>query len=209
MISLDWATVLDGLFDNRDDLTLKSWAATAIAENRCTPGQRRAYELLAAGTDIVAALADGPANIAEMVAGLPEEALTARSAPTEWNVLEIVHHLADNEFVNSVRFRAVLTKDTPELFGYDSAHWTRFFQLESLDEALRRWTVCRVNTVRLLRTLDAADLSRRGVLSYRGPETVRVLAIVLAGHDLDHVRQLRTTIEAVQSHPPVATGGHG
>ncbi|KOT90814.1 hypothetical protein ADK86_25065 [Streptomyces sp. NRRL F-5755] len=114
----------------------------------------------------------------------------------EWNAVQIVHHLADNEAVNAVRIRSVLTEDTPEIFGYDSDPWTRFFSVEPVEDALERFEVSRRNTVALVRSLSSEDLDRKGVLSYRGAESLRVLLAVLAGHDRDHLDQLRDTLAA-------------
>jgi hypothetical protein len=115
-------------------------------------------------------------------------------AENEWNAIQIVHHLADNESVNAVRIRSILTESNPEVFGYDSDPWTRFFDIEPVEHAFERLVTCRRNTVTLARSLSAADLDREGFLSYRGSESLRVLLAVLAGHDRDHLEQLKATL---------------
>ncbi len=194
MTELDWATVLDRLFDQPEDPQAREWAAAAVAEDRCTPGQRRALRLLTEGRDTLDLLADSPTVIRDLLASAKPERLADAPAPGEWSALQIVHHFADNEAVNAVRIRSILTEDTPEIFGYDSDPWTRFFDLEPIEDALERFATARRNTIALARSLDRADLDRRGVLSYRGAESVRVLLAVLAGHDDDHLDQLRATI---------------
>lgn len=194
MAELDWANALDRLFDQPEDPQARDWATAAVAEGRCTPGQRRAFGLLAGGRDILDLLTETPATVRDLLASTEAQSLAEPPAPGEWSALQIVHHLADNEAVNAVRIRSILTEDTPEIFGYDSEPWTRFFDIEPIHDALDRFVTARRNTVALARSLSREDFDRRGVLSYRGAESVRVLLAVLAGHDDDHLDQLRATV---------------
>ncbi|MFJ8623756.1 DinB family protein [Kitasatospora sp. NPDC093550] len=196
MTALDWAAVLDRLFDAPNDPQAREWAEQAVAEDRCTPGQRRAFGLLTAGKDILDLLTETPAAVRKLVEETDPERLSLAPAPGEWSAGQVVHHFADNEAVNAVRIRSILTEDTPEIFGYDSDPWTRFFDIEPVEDALARFETARRNTVALARSLSPQDLDRRGVLSYRGAESVRVLLAVLAGHDKDHLDQLRSAVGA-------------
>lgn len=189
-IELGWAEVLDTLVRDPADERARAWADDAARDERGTPGQLYSYQVLTSGEDVLTALAEGPRRVEELLAKHAPTPTDRQPEPGEWSPRQIVHHLADNEAVNAVRLRAVLTEDTPEIYGYDSDHWTRFFDVESVQEALHRFAVQRENTVRVLRGLSDEDLSCKGVLSYRGAETVRVLAAVLAGHDLSHLDQL-------------------
>ncbi|MEW1690523.1 DinB family protein [Streptomyces sp. NPDC091265] len=197
MPSLDWASALDRLFESPEDEEVRDWAEEQISLGLCTPGQRRAYGLLTEGEGVLDLLAETPDAARELVKSAPEQSLKIPPGEGEWNAAQVIHHLADNEAVNAVRIRSILTEDTPEIFGYDSDPWTRFFDVESVEEALERFTVSRRNTVALVRKLSSQDLDRHGVLSYRGAESLRVLLAVLAGHDRDHLDQLRDTLAAV------------
>ncbi|WP_329049280.1 DinB family protein [Streptomyces violaceus] len=196
MPELDWANALDRLFDNPDDADVGPWAAARIEAGACTPGQRRAYELLTAGESVIDLLARTPHIAQQAVESAPARLLTIAPGDGEWDATQVIHHLADNEAVNAVRIRSILTEDTPEIFGYDSDPWARFFRLESVEDALERFVVSRRNTVALVKSLTPRDLDRKGVLSYRGAESLRVLLAVLAGHDRDHLDQLRATLDA-------------
>ncbi|MEU3413025.1 MULTISPECIES: DinB family protein [unclassified Streptomyces] len=196
MSDIDWANALDRLFENPHDQEIRSWAEGEISRGACTPGQHRAYELLTAGESVMDLLQATPGAVRKMVESVPAHRLTVAPGDGEWNAVHIVHHLADNEAVNAVRIRSVLTEDTPEIFGYDSDPWTRFFAVEPVEDALERFEVSRRNTVALARSLSSEDLDRKGVLSYRGAESLRVLLAVLAGHDRDHLDQLRDALAA-------------
>lgn len=194
MSDLDWANALDQLFENPQDQEIRSWAEGEISRGAGTPGQRRAFELLTAGESVVELLQATPATVRTMVESVSADRLSVAPGAGEWNAVEVVHHLADNEAVNAVRIRSILTEDTPEIFGYDSEPWTRFFAVEPVADALERFEVSRRNTIALVRSLSSEDLDRKGVLSYRGAESLRVLLAVLAGHDRDHVDQLRDAL---------------
>ncbi|WP_078952252.1 DinB family protein [Streptomyces sp. NRRL F-5755] len=196
MSEIDWASALDRLFEDPQNQKIRSWAEGEIARGACTPGQHRAYGLLTTGESVVELLQTTPGAVRKMVESVPADRLLVAPGDGEWNAVQIVHHLADNEAVNAVRIRSVLTEDTPEIFGYDSDPWTRFFSVEPVEDALERFEVSRRNTVALVRSLSSEDLDRKGVLSYRGAESLRVLLAVLAGHDRDHLDQLRDTLAA-------------
>ncbi|AKC38479.1 Putative metal-dependent hydrolase yfiT [Mycolicibacterium phlei] len=197
-MTVDLAVLLDQLVDSADDPALRAQAVKELAAQESTPGQRNAFEIVLSGggAHVLQLLRDAPAQFRGIFNSHPEETWRRSPAEGEWNAVQVIHHLADNEAVNAVRIRSILTEDEPEIFGYDSDPWTRFFDLESVDEALHRFEILRLNTVRLVESLSEGDLSRRGVLSYRGAESVRVLLAVLAGHDLDHVRQMTAAMES-------------
>jgi DinB family protein len=204
---MDWGTALDRLFIDPGDERARAWAAAAIATGSGTPGQRHAYQLALDQVDVIDALEQLP----RLLRGrLPDPTLhDVRPAPGEWTVRQLLAHLADNEMVNGIRIRSVLTEEEPVLFGYDSDPWTRFFELEDADAALRRLESLRANTVKLVLGLSPAELSRRGLISYRGPESLRVLLAVLAGHDRDHLEQLEATVRSISTIAGAVIGGSG
>jgi hypothetical protein len=191
---LDWATSLDRLFDDPRDAQALQWAEEAIKRGDGTPGQRRALGLLTGGEDIVDLLATTPDAVRRLLDSVDAQKWEEAPGAHEWNAIQIVHHLADNEAVNAVRIRSVLTESKPEIFGYDSDPWTRFFDIEPIEHAFERLVTGRRNTVALARSLSPEDLDREGFLSYRGSESLRVLLAVLAGHDRDHLDQLKATL---------------
>jgi hypothetical protein len=51
---------------------------------------------------------DAPRSIAELIAGVPEQALQERPLPDKWSVGEIIAHLAEDELVSSWRYRQMI-----------------------------------------------------------------------------------------------------
>ena len=161
MTASDWATSLDRLFDDPSDIQALEWAEEAIKRGDCTPGQRRAFGLLTGGEDIIGLLAATSDGVRRLLDSVDPQRWSEAPNADEWNAIQIVHHLADNEAVNAVRIRAVLTEANPEVFGYDSDPWTRFFDIEPIEHAFERLVTGRRNTVALARSLS------------RRPSTVR------------------------------------
>lgn len=198
-MNLNWATVIDEMLKDPTRVDVIDWAENEIGFGRGTPGQHRAIKVIRSGADISEFLGRTPNVLNEMLQATSPVQWRCNPEPSEWNAIQIVHHLADNESVNAVRIRSVLTEDTPEIFGYDSDPWTRFFSIEPIMDALERFRVCRRNTLALMGNLTEADKSKQGILSYRGAESLRVLLAVLAGHDLDHIWQLGDVLELQRS----------
>ena len=199
MTEPSWGELLDRAVAGRGlSSHERAWAEEQIAAGNATPGQARAYRAaLEPGWDVVASLRATPDAVERALRAAPHAVLGTRPEPSEWSPHEIVGHLADNESVNAVRIRMVLTEERPELVGYDSDPWTRFFTVEDVWTALERFRALRENTLAVCASLGEDEWRRVGYLDYRGEETLRVLLAVLAGHDADHLRQLDATIAAL------------
>jgi hypothetical protein len=195
-----WSQLLDHLLAGEAlSAAEHEWAREQIAGGSGTPGQRNAYLVAQQpGWNLIDGLAAAPGQFEALLRPAAAEALLLAPAPGQWSAQQIINHMADNELVNGVRVRLVLTEERPALMGYDSDVWApRFFNLEDTWTAFQRWTLVRENLVRLCRTLSGEDWHRVGFLSYRGDEPLRVLLGVLAGHDHAHLRQLERTLKAV------------
>jgi uncharacterized damage-inducible protein DinB len=121
-------------------------------------------------------------------------------SPGKWSIVEILQHLADSELVWGYRLRKVLAEDRPELTGYDQDLWaTRLGYASALREhALATFSALRAANVRLLEDATPADLDRVGLHAERGPESVRHMIRLYAGHDLLHRNQIARLRHALQ-----------
>ena len=121
----------------------------------------------------------------------PEQALW-REGPEEWNVVEIVGHLADVERVSSHRAfsiaRAEPAKWTQVEFGAYAA--AANFKERPLGDVVAEYAAVRAASVALLRGLDAAAWDRRAPADWT-LRSVRALAYTIAGHELHHVADIR------------------
>lgn len=175
------------------------WAEQVVAFKEATSGQIRAYEIATKpGFDLKQSLLSTIEKLEELLKRCPQEGLNMCPAPNKWSVHQIIGHLADNEVCNSVRVRCILTEDCPNLVGYDSDDWERWFRLDDVWTCFTRFKRERMNLLAILDTLHEEEWNRVGYLDYRGNEQLRVLLGVLAGHDENHIDQMKRTIEYVE-----------
>ena len=150
--------------------------------------------------DAMALLAAAPERVAEAVAGLNEADARTAPRPSAWSVLQILRHLADSEIVYGYRIRLILAADRPAIPGYDQDAWAGAlaYHRGTVSDALADYAAGRRMTMALLGALPDDAWDRYGVHSERGHESVRDIATLLAGHDLNHEGQIARTRGALQ-----------
>lgn len=145
------------------------------------------------GKDPLALQAETPAILAELIRGVPQVKLTRSPAPGKWSVVEIVAHLAEDELTSSWRYRQMLEQDGVALAGFDQDLWAKLgnYSAWSAEEALEMFRLLREANLRMLRVLSPQQWQRSGIHAERGKITVRDLARHMAGHDRNHLDQIR------------------
>jgi hypothetical protein len=97
---------------------------------------------------LIDTIAETPARVRALVAGLPEQALETRYRPGGWTIRQVVHHLPDSHINAYVRMKLAATEDAPRILAYQEARWAESPEAQSgpvemslaLLEALhRRW----------------------------------------------------------------------
>lgn len=143
--------------------------------------------------DPLALLAEAPVKLAEAVAGISEADARRPERAGAWSVLQIARHLADTEIVYGYRLRLIVAADRPAIPGYDQDAWADrlHYHHGTLADALADHAAMRRMTLRWLAALDADQWERAGLHNERGEESVRRIVALLAGHDLNHERQIR------------------
>lgn len=132
------------------------------------------------------------AAVTALTQGLPDAALRRPEAPGKWSIIEAVKHLADTEIVYGFRVRMILAMPEPEIQGYDQDLWASALRYREADlaDTLAQLALLRRTNLKLARSLGTPELDRVGLHSERGPESVRRIIELLAGHDLVHRRQI-------------------
>ncbi|MEE9235501.1 MAG: DinB family protein [Candidatus Acidoferrales bacterium] len=138
-------------------------------------------------------MATGPQKLARAVRGLTAAQLRRRPRPGKWSIREIVTHLADTELTYAYRLRAMLAEPGSTIVGYDQDRWNRVAgrARRPLGELLEQIRVVRHANLRLLRSVPRPWWSRYGMHTERGRETVSRMVWLLAGHDVNHRRQIQ------------------
>ncbi|HZN33695.1 MAG TPA: putative metal-dependent hydrolase [Pirellulaceae bacterium] len=157
-------------------------AGPYVAEPHPTPARRG---------ELIAEIEQLPARLRSLVGGLPAGQLERRYK--NWNVRQIVHHLADSHMNAFVRFRLTLTEERPTIKPYDETRWAELPDSKSADVtlSLQLLEALHARWVLLLRAMSDADFQR----SYFHPEYQKEfrLAEVLglyAHHGRHHTGQI-------------------
>ena len=134
-----------------------------------------------------------PAKIVALIRGLTPRQLARRPAPGKWSIQEIIGHLADTELVMNCRARWVAFEEHPTLVPFDQEKWAagRVREVEPLAETFERFRLLRRSQLRLFRHVSKQEFKRTGLHPERGVVTLRVQLETLAGHDLNHLAQIR------------------
>jgi hypothetical protein len=145
------------------------------------------------GRDPLKVAAATPAKIAGLIRGLTPRQLAKRPAPGKWSIQEIVSHLADTEMVVCCRARWIAFEEHPTLVPFDQEKWAagRIREKEPLAETLERFRLLRRTQIRLFRQASQKDFRRTGFHPERGTVTLREQLETVAGHDLNHLAQIR------------------
>jgi DinB superfamily len=115
-----------------------------------------------------------------------------REAPGEWNILEIVGHLADTERVFGYRALRIARADPVMWTQVEFGDWAAAanFQARPLADVVGEYTAVRTAFVAFLRGLDAAAWERRAPADWT-LRSVRAIAYAMAGHELHHLASIR------------------
>ena len=146
-----------------------------------------------AGKDPMAILRKTPGRLARAVASASKRRLTARPAPGKWSVGEILAHLSELELLWGCRIRLILGQSGIPIVGMDQDVWAENSAYRSIEprRALAMFTEIRRANLELLRRLSPSQRRRWGAHSQFGRLTIARLSQLLAGHDVNHLRQVR------------------
>jgi hypothetical protein len=143
---------------------------------------------------LLAQLAHTPAQLAELIDGLPQDSVRVRQAPDEFSVVENVSHLRDIEVEGYViRIRRLITENHPTLSDIDGTRLAieREYNNQDLQEALMTFTRARQENLSVLGKASDRDFEREGVLEGAGKITLEKLLEMMCEHDEGHIDELR------------------
>jgi uncharacterized damage-inducible protein DinB len=133
-----------------------------------------------------------PKKLASLIRGKSKKQLTRRPAPGKWSVAEIMAHLADAEVVVSWRLRQILASNGTPIQAFDQDAWagTLNYAGQDASQSLERYRVLREGNVALLKSIPKPLWDNHGVHQERGNESVAHIVRMMAGHDVNHRRQI-------------------
>jgi hypothetical protein len=134
-----------------------------------------------------------PGVLAGLVQGIPNSKLSERPVPDKWSVAEVLAHFAEGEIVSTWRYRQMIEHDGAGLPGYDQNLWNTLGQYSTRkpEESLVQFRLLREANLRMFDQLTPEQWKRHGVHAERGEMSVQDLVRQIAGHDLNHLEQVR------------------
>lgn len=142
--------------------------------------------------------AETPAKLERLVKGLPSSRLRERPAPDKWSAAEILAHLADAELVTAWRIRQILGAPGTPIQAYDQNSWAAAGHYEQRDpqKSLQIIRTLREANLALLKSLAPEQWKQYGLHAERGEESIERIARMMAGHDLNHLKQLEKIVKS-------------
>ena len=134
-----------------------------------------------------------PALLGQFLANASNEQLTIRPNPNKWSIGEILAHLAEDEIATAWRYRQIVEHNGTGLAGFDQDLWARLGDYGSRkpEDSLALFRLLRGANLLFLSKLSPEQWECSGIHAERGRITVRDLAVHMAGHDANHIEQIR------------------
>lgn len=139
-----------------------------------------------------------PEKLKEQLAVASPEALQNTYREGSWNVVQLVHHLADSHMNSFIRFKLALSEDHPSIKPYDENAWAEMVDsqidysasLQILDGVHARWTV-------LLESFTDEQFRR----TFYHPESKQTFSLydalqTYAWHSEHHLAHIRIALQA-------------
>ena len=120
-------------------------------------------------------------------------------AAGKWSAREIVCHLADCELVFAVRLRQTLAEDRHTVQPFDQEKWAATYAAYDASMALAVFAATRHWNLALIRTVPPTALSKPVFHPERGEMTFKTLIETMAGHDINHLRQIEKIATSLKS----------
>jgi hypothetical protein len=144
------------------------------------------------GQDPLKSQAAAAKNLAKLIKGAAPAKLRKRPAPDKWSVAEILAHLADAEMITGWRLRAILAAPGCPIQAYDqdALAAARNYGKHDPRKSLQQFSAIREANLAFYKALSPEQWKHHGMHSERGEESLERLARMMAGHDINHTRQI-------------------
>ena len=136
-----------------------------------------------------------PKEAAALLASIGAAKIEAAPAPGKWSPAKIVAHLADCDLAFGFRLRQTLAEKDHVVQPFDQDLWAATYDGIAAAQALAAFTALRQwNSILIAKTL-AVHGGKTVTHPERGTMTFRTIVETMAGHDLNHLAQLKAIAE--------------
>ena len=143
------------------------------------------------GRPALAIMATTAKEVEALLTALGAEKAKSAPAPGKWSAHQIVAHLADCELAFAFRLRQAAAEESPAIQLFDQDKWATGYDAYTLEEAIAGFAALRAWDLAFLRSALPAAAGRKLLHPVRGEITFAELLEMIAGHDLNHIDQLR------------------
>jgi len=113
-------------------------------------------------------------------------------APGKWDIREILCHLADCEITFAFRLRQAIAEEHHTIQPFDQDRWAAAYSAYDMKGALDLFRSLRDWNVKFIAAQPAEVFGKALTHPERGAMTFRTLVETMAGHDLNHLKQIET-----------------
>lgn len=152
--------------------------------------QLNPYAEFLRGAEPLSVLTTTVERLRSLTAPLSIARINQEPAPGKWSICEILAHLADCETVFCFRLRQTLAEDHHIIQPFDQDRWAKRYAAYSFDAAMALFEAARNWNIRLLTTVTEEDRHRPVTHPERGTMTFWTIVETIAGHDINHLRQV-------------------
>jgi uncharacterized damage-inducible protein DinB len=137
-------------------------------------------------------IAATPGQLTAIVQQGGPDSLERSYAPGKWSARQILCHLADCEIAFAFRLRQALAEGHHMIQPFDQELWAKPYSALDAQAALAVYSGLRHWNLALLKTVPPAGYAKPVSHPERGEMTFQTIVETMAGHDLNHRRQLQT-----------------
>jgi len=135
-------------------------------------------------------------RLEKLLRGATRAKLSKRPAPDKWSISEIVAHLAEAEIVVGYRMRVILGAPGSPIQAFDQDKWAAEGKYGARDakKSLALFRALREANIEWLKSLSPQQRKAFGMHSERGQESIEFIERMMAGHDVNHIRQIEAIL---------------
>ncbi|GHO82882.1 DinB family protein [Dictyobacter formicarum] len=140
-----------------------------------------------------------PAQVARTIEGLTETQLQQTPFDGEWNIHEVIIHLADSEAVGFWRLRKTLAERDSILAVYDEDAWSKtlFYRQQDYRLALQLFAALRASSAALLELLPSESWELTSTHAERGKLSLYDIFQTYVEHGEIHLQQIERIKQAL------------
>jgi hypothetical protein len=143
------------------------------------------------GRPLEVILASTPSTLSGLIKTIGPEKVTTAPAPGKWSPAEIASHLADCELAFGFRLRQTLAEDNHVIQPFDQEKWAVAYPRIPAAQALATFAALRNWNLILIESALPGAAGKAATHPERGAMTFKTIVETMAGHDLNHIAQLK------------------